>query len=77
MDTRDKVNDIVINILSSPANEIKDDSNLTGDFNMDEFDLESLMMGLEEAFNISIPDADADWIFVKDVVEYIEDAKKE
>ena len=41
---------------------------------IDEFDMGQIIVDVEDAFGIEITDEDMiDWIYVKDMIEYIED----
>ena len=41
---------------------------------IDEFDMGQILVDVEDAFGIEITDEDMiDWIYVKDMIEYIED----
>jgi len=74
---KEQVQNILIDQLSIPFNKMKDDGNLVKDYDMDEFDLAELTGALEDKFNIIIEDEHAKtWMFVKDVVAYIEEATK-
>ncbi len=70
----EKVRSIVAEQLSVEEGEIKPDSNFQNDLGADSLDTVELVMALEEAFNIEIPDEAAEGIAtVGDAVKYIEE----
>ena len=70
----EKVRSIVSEQLSVDAGEVKADSNFQNDLGADSLDTDELVMALEEAFDIEIPDEAAEGITtVGDAVKYIED----
>jgi len=69
-----KVSKIVADQLSVDAGEVKPESNFQNDLGADSLDTVELVMALEEAFDIEIPDEAAEGIAtVSDAVKYIED----
>ena len=72
----EKVRSIVSEQLSVDAGEVKSDSNFQNDLGADSLDTVELVMALEEAFDIEIPDEAAEGIAtVGDAVKYIEEKK--
>ncbi len=72
--TLEKVRSIVSEQLSVDAGEVKPDSNFQNDLGADSLDTVELVMALEEAFDIEIPDEAAEGIAtVGDAVKYIEE----
>ena len=70
----EKVRSIVAEHLSVDAGEVKPESNFQNDLGADSLDTVELVMALEEAFDIEIPDEAAEGIAtVGDAVKYIED----
>jgi acyl carrier protein len=68
----EKVNEIIAKQLGVNAAEITPESSFVEDLGADSLDTVELVMAFEEAFNIEIPDEDAEKIQkVKDAVEYI------
>ena len=60
----------------SPNTEVKADSNFQNDLGADSLDTVELVMALEEAFDIEIPDEAAEGIAtVGDAVKFIEEKK--
>ena len=71
-----KVCSIVSEQLSVEAGEVKSDSNFQNDLGADSLDTVELVMALEEAFDIEIPDEAAEGIAtVGDAVKFIEEKK--
>ena len=72
----EKVCSIVSEQLSVEAGEVKSDSNFKNDLGADSLDTVELVMALEEAFDIEIPDEAAEGIAtVGDAVKFIEEKK--
>lgn len=72
----EKVKEIVAKQLEVDVSEIKPESSFVGDLGADSLDTVELVMMLEEAFRIEIPDEDAEKIVkVKDAFEYINKKK--
>ena len=70
----EKVRSIVAEQLSVDAGEVKPKSNFQNDLGADSLDTVELVMALEEAFDIEIPDEAAEGITtVGDAVKYILD----
>ena len=68
----EKVCSIVSEQLSVEAGEVKSDSNFQNDLGADSLDTVELVMALEEAFDIEIPDEAAEKITnVQEAVNYI------
>jgi acyl carrier protein len=72
----EKVRSIVAEQLSVEIAEVKAESNFQSDLGADSLDTVELVMALEEAFDIEIPDEDAEGIVtVGDAVAYIQAQK--
>ena len=72
----EKVCSIVSEQLSVEAAEVKSDSNFKNELGADSLDTVELVMALEEAFDIEIPDEAAEEIAtVGDAVKFIEEKK--
>ncbi len=70
------VKQIIVEQLGVDEGEVTPTASFVDDLGADSLDTVELVMALEEAFNIEIPDEDAENIrTVKDAVEYIEKKK--
>jgi len=68
----EKVKEIIAKQLGVNAAEITPESSFVEDLGADSLDTVELVMAFEEAFNVEIPDEDAEKIQkVKDAVDYI------
>ena len=68
----EKVKQIIVEQLGVDEGEVTPTVSFVDDLGADSLDTVELVMALEEAFNIEIPDEDAENIrTVKDAVEYI------
>lgn len=68
-----KVKEIIVDKLGVDANEVTPTASFTNDLGADSLDTVELIMEFEKAFNISIPDTDAEKIgTVGAAIEYIE-----
>ena len=76
MSTFDKVKKVVVDQLGVSAEEVEPAASFVEDLGADSLDVVELIMGLEEEFDVEIPDEDAEKIAtVQDAVSYI-DSKK-
>jgi acyl carrier protein len=74
----DKVSAIVCNQLDVEKEKVKPEASFINDLGADSLDIVELVMELEEAFNMSIPDEDAEKIrTVGEAIEYIRKNKGE
>lgn len=72
MDVEGKVKEIIVNKLGVDANQVTMDASFTNDLGADSLDTVELVMEFEKAFNIQIPDEDAEKIAkVGDAVNYL------
>ena len=72
-DVAERVKKIVIEHLGVDADKVVDSANFIDDLGADSLDTVELVMAFEEAFDIEIPDEDAEKIrTVKDAVDYID-----
>lgn len=68
----EKVKGIIAEQLGVDPGEVKEDSSFVDDLGADSLDIVELVMAFEEAFDLDIPDEDAEKISkVKDAVNYI------
>lgn len=73
----EKVKKIIAEQLDVPEADIVPSASFVDDLGADSLDQVELIMAMEEEFNISIPDEDAEKITtVKDAVDYIAKAQK-
>ncbi len=73
----DKVKDIVVEQLGVEEDSVTMTSSFVDDLGADSLDIVELIMAFEDAFDVEIPDADAEKITtVGDAVEYIKTVKK-
>ena len=70
----EKVKGIIVEQLGVAESSVNMESSFIDDLGADSLDIVELIMALEEAFDIEIPDADAEKVVtVGDVVDYIKD----
>ena len=71
-----KIQDIIIEQLQVEEGDISLDTNLMKDLSADSLDAVEIIMAIEDAFGIEIPDEDAEkFQTVEDLVKYVEDNK--
>lgn len=67
-----KVKDIIANQLGVDKDIVTPEANVVDDLGADSLDVVELVMALEEAFDLEIPDEEAERIrTVKDIFEYL------
>jgi acyl carrier protein len=72
-----KVKQIIVEQLGVDEAQVESDASFVDDLGADSLDVVELVMAFEEAFDIEIPDEDAEKIrTVKQAVEYIESKAK-
>jgi len=77
MDIEGKVKEIIVNKLGVDANQVTMEASFTNDLGADSLDTVELVMEFEKAFNIQIPDEDAEKIAkVGDAVNYLKNKVK-
>jgi acyl carrier protein len=70
--TEQRVRDIIAEQLQVDASELKLESSFIDDLGADSLDIVELVMAMEDAFEMEIPDEDAEKITtVKNVIDYI------
>ena len=70
---REKVKQIIVEQLGVDEAEVTDTASFVDDLGADSLDQVELVMALEEAFGVEIPDEDAEKIAtVKSAIDYIE-----
>lgn len=77
MSTFDRVKKVVVEQLDVNEDEVTQSASFVDDLGADSLDVVELVMGLEEEFDIEIPDEDAEKIAtVADAVGYVEEKTK-
>ena len=77
MSTFERVKKVVVEQLDVSEDEVTPEASFVDDLGADSLDVVELVMGLEEEFEIDIPDEDAEKITtVADAVKYIEEKTK-
>ena len=77
MSTFDRVKKVVVEQLEVSEEEVTPTASFVDDLGADSLDVVELVMGLEEEFDVEIPDQEAEKIAtVGDAVAYIEDKTK-
>lgn len=76
MSVEQRVKQIIVEQLGVDENQVDNTASFVDDLGADSLDIVELVMAFEEAFDLDIPDEDAEKIqTVKDAIDYIE-AKK-
>ena len=76
MDIQKELINLIAKQLNVKAENIKPDSELVKDLKADSLDIVELVMSIEEKFNISIPDEQAEKIqSVQAIVDYVKKRK--
>ena len=77
MSVEQKVKQIIVEQLGVDEGQVDPTASFVDDLGADSLDIVELVMAFEEAFDLDIPDEDAEKIgTVKDAVEYISSKKK-
>lgn len=77
MSVAEKVKQIIVEQLGVDENQVEPNASFVDDLGADSLDIVELVMAFEEAFDLDIPDDEAEKIkTVKDAVDYIEAKKK-
>jgi acyl carrier protein len=72
MSVEQKVKNIIVEQLSVDEAQVEDNASFVDDLGADSLDIVELVMAFEEAFDLEIPDEDAEKITtVKDAIDYI------
>jgi acyl carrier protein len=73
----ERVKQIIVEQLGVDENQVDPSASFVDDLGADSLDIVELVMAFEEAFDLDIPDEDAEKIkTVKDAIDYIEAKKK-
>jgi acyl carrier protein len=76
-DIASKVSDIITNQLGVDREMVTPEAHVVDDLGADSLDIVELVMALEEAFDLEIPDEDAEKIrTVQDIYQYLESRQK-
>ena len=74
MAVEERVKEIIAKQLGVDSDKVTSEASFVDDLGADSLDTVELVMAFEEAFNIEIPDEDAEKILkVQDAIKYIED----
>lgn len=74
MDVKAKVKEIIMDKLGVDESQITEQASFINDLGADSLDIVELVMAFEQAFNLSIPDEDAEKIqTVGDVYKYLDE----
>jgi acyl carrier protein len=77
MAVAEKVKQIIVEQLGVDESQVDPSASFVDDLGADSLDIVELVMAFEEAFDLDIPDEEAEKIkTVKDAVDYIESKKK-
>jgi acyl carrier protein len=77
MSVEQRVKQIIVEQLGVDEGQVDNSASFVDDLGADSLDIVELVMAFEEAFDIDIPDEDAEKIAtVKDAIDYIENKKK-
>ena len=77
MSTFDRVRKVVVEQLDVAEDEVTPQASFVDDLGADSLDVVELVMGLEEEFDVEIPDEDAEKITtVQEAVSYIDEKSK-
>lgn len=77
MSVAEKVKQIIVEQLGVDESQVDPSASFVDDLGADSLDIVELVMAFEEAFDIDIPDEDAEKIqTVKQAIDYIEAKKK-
>ena len=77
MDTFERVKKVLVEQLDVNETEVTIAASIVDDLGADSLDVVEIIMGLEEEFDIEIPDEDAEKITtVKQIIDYVEEKAK-
>ncbi|HLV79375.1 MAG TPA: acyl carrier protein [Chthonomonadaceae bacterium] len=77
MNTFERVKKVLVEQLDVSEDEVTPQANIVDDLHADSLDVVEIIMGLEEEFDIEIPDEDAEKITtVQQIIDYVEDKAK-
>ena len=74
MAAQDRVSEIIVEQLGVSAEELKPEASFIDDLGADSLDIVELVMAMEEAFDIEIPDDDAEKLqTIGDAMAYVKE----
>ncbi len=74
MAIEDRIREIIVEQLGVPAGQVVPEASLIDDLGADSLDIVELVMALEEAFDLEIPDDDAEKIqTIQDAISYVDE----
>ena len=77
MDTFDRVKKVLVEQLDVSEDEVTAPASIVDDLGADSLDVVEIIMGLEEEFDVEIPDEDAEKITtVQQIIDYVEEKAK-
>jgi acyl carrier protein len=77
MPVAEKVKQIIVEQLGVDESQVEPSASFVDDLGADSLDIVELVMAFEEAFDLDIPDEDAEKITtVKSAIDYIDEKKK-
>lgn len=72
--TFEKIRELIVEQLGIDEDMVEMDTNLMKDLEGDSLDMVEIILGIEEAFGLEIPDEEAEkFETVRDLVEYVDD----
>ncbi len=72
MAVEDRIREIIVDQLGVPASQVVPEASFIDDLGADSLDIVELVMALEEAFDLEIPDDDAEKIqTIQDATSYV------
>ncbi len=73
MAVEDRIREIIVDQLGVPAREVVPEASFIDDLGADSLDIVELVMAIEEAFDLEIPDDDAERIqTIHDAISYVD-----
>lgn len=77
MNTFERVKKVLVDQLDVSPDEITPTASIVDDLGADSLDVVEIIMGLEEEFDVEIPDEDAEKITtVQQIIDYVEEKAK-
>lgn len=77
MNTLERVKKVLVEQLDVSEDEVTPEASMVDDLGADSLDLVEIVMGLEEEFDIEIPDEDAENIkTVQQIIDYVDEKAK-